>query len=646
MQSQSIAAPPLSASDLPQQVLRSNSAMPHGNQTLSGGDQCFPALNMFGNGETPGPTVPDVTAAPSQYPLLASVHQGLSTPAQSPALWNAVAPFPVGSPISLPSHSPPIPQGTAANEHARNELEHGASPMQQRRYTYAGMGMTPTSSQSGTPRSVSSASSSQKRLNWAEMICYTISESPSGRLVIQDLFEGMCVKFPEVREWALGKDWEARVKNRIKSTLSIKSNLFVKVPRPSSASGKGSWWTLSAEAQEAFRQGRIAEAVRGTPNSSSMTPTLSSYSSSNGNRPYPYPHRHVTNMNILESPLQSPAASPFAVNLGSPAVDIGTPKIGPVMPGYTVNVDSPITTKSAGQVPLPQRMPSYDMYPTRPTSLQLHDCVSLDNPLVSPPLPNVSKFPVGFGNTPYFHPMHLCDPTKNDARRPYFGGVGDGNTFYPFGALSDTKPSMPTAAIAASPVQSESTQTQRQSSNQAYPHATTQPQTQQWQQVQHPNSSQQSQLPIAQPSNSHNQVHAETLAQAQSLQAVTFGQDNNESNALNDRLLFPFVPPAPVNGFDPLQYNPFGISTVGPTNVDTSSTSSIGKGIAPGIPFDLRNANTSDFGANMGGVNTHNQTQFTQLNVGTLQDYGLPFRNDVTGSTALPKSDPSSDSRT
>ncbi|WFD39668.1 uncharacterized protein MJAP1_002648 [Malassezia japonica] len=109
------------------------------------------------------------------------------------------------------------------------------------------------------------------RLNWAEMICYTISESPGGRLVIQDLFEGMCHKFPDIREWAAGKDWEARVKNRIKSTLSIKGNLFVKVPRPSNASGKGSWWTLSAEAQGAYRQGRVAEAVRGqnTSNNSS-----------------------------------------------------------------------------------------------------------------------------------------------------------------------------------------------------------------------------------------------------------------------------------------------------------------------------------------------------------------------------------------
>ncbi|CDU23057.1 uncharacterized protein SPSC_01687 [Sporisorium scitamineum] len=101
-----------------------------------------------------------------------------------------------------------------------------------------------------------------KRLNWSEMICQTIAESESGRLVIQDLFEGMCSKFPEIREWAFGKDWEARVKNRIKSTLSIKGNLFVKVPRPSSAAGKGSWWTLSPEAQEAWKTGRVANVVK------------------------------------------------------------------------------------------------------------------------------------------------------------------------------------------------------------------------------------------------------------------------------------------------------------------------------------------------------------------------------------------------
>ncbi|KDN44570.1 hypothetical protein K437DRAFT_263206 [Tilletiaria anomala UBC 951] len=101
-----------------------------------------------------------------------------------------------------------------------------------------------------------------KRLNWSDMICQTIAESPDGRLVIQDLFENMCAKFPEIREWAYGKDWEARVKNRIKSTLSIKGNLFIKVPRPSSAAGKGSWWTLSQEAQEAWKAGRVASVVK------------------------------------------------------------------------------------------------------------------------------------------------------------------------------------------------------------------------------------------------------------------------------------------------------------------------------------------------------------------------------------------------
>lgn len=94
------------------------------------------------------------------------------------------------------------------------------------------------------------------------MICQTIAESPDGRLVIQDLFEGMCAKFPEIREWAFGKDWEARVKNRIKSTLSIKGNLFVKQARPSSAAGKGSWWTLSPEAQEQWKAGRVANVLK------------------------------------------------------------------------------------------------------------------------------------------------------------------------------------------------------------------------------------------------------------------------------------------------------------------------------------------------------------------------------------------------
>ncbi|PWN21184.1 hypothetical protein BCV69DRAFT_189679 [Microstroma glucosiphilum] len=160
---------------------------------------------------------------------------------------------------------------------------------------------------SHNPR-VAASSVTGKRLNWGEMICATIAHSEHGRLVIQDLFEQMCARFPEVQEWAFGKDWEvslgttttkgqtrrryttpgadrrevahlrtltnilgspsnlsfvqARVKNRIKSTLSIKGHLFVKVPRPSSAAGKGSWWTLSQEAQDAYHEGRLGPLLK------------------------------------------------------------------------------------------------------------------------------------------------------------------------------------------------------------------------------------------------------------------------------------------------------------------------------------------------------------------------------------------------
>lgn len=109
---------------------------------------------------------------------------------------------------------------------------------------------------------VAASSVTGKRLNWGEMICATIAHSEHGRLVIQDLFEQMCKRFPEVQEWAFGKDWEARVKNRIKSTLSIKGHLFIKVPRPSSAAGKGSWWTLSQEAKDAYSENRLGPLLK------------------------------------------------------------------------------------------------------------------------------------------------------------------------------------------------------------------------------------------------------------------------------------------------------------------------------------------------------------------------------------------------
>ena len=103
----------------------------------------------------------------------------------------------------------------------------------------------------------------QRRFNWAEMICYTIDESPDGKLFVQDLFERMVKKYPELRDRAPEFNWEARVKNRIKSTLSTKSNLFIKLPRHDRPSGKGSWWALSPDAKEALRDGCISDAIKG-----------------------------------------------------------------------------------------------------------------------------------------------------------------------------------------------------------------------------------------------------------------------------------------------------------------------------------------------------------------------------------------------
>ena len=103
----------------------------------------------------------------------------------------------------------------------------------------------------------------QRRFNWAEMICYTIDESPEGKLFVQDLFERMVKKYPELRDRAPEFNWEARVKNRIKSTLSTKNNLFIKLPRHDRPSGKGSWWALSPDAREALREGCISDAIKG-----------------------------------------------------------------------------------------------------------------------------------------------------------------------------------------------------------------------------------------------------------------------------------------------------------------------------------------------------------------------------------------------
>lgn len=183
--------------------------------------------------------------------------------AASTAKWDTRGPKSATRP-SQHAHKPSI----ASSRASESSTPSSTPNISHQTFSFArGSSTTPSTNVMSPPPSRVSGQSTI-RLNWAEMICYTISESPGGRLVIQDLFEGMCHKFPDIREWAAGKDWEARVKNRIKSTLSIKGNLFVKVPRPSNASGKGSWWTLSAEAQGAYRQGRVAEAVRGQNTSS------------------------------------------------------------------------------------------------------------------------------------------------------------------------------------------------------------------------------------------------------------------------------------------------------------------------------------------------------------------------------------------
>lgn len=153
---------------------------------------------------------------------------------------------------------------------------------------------------------VAASSITGKRLNWGEMITATIAHSEHGRLVIQDLFEQMCQRFPEVQEWAFGKDWEGRVKNRIKSTLSIKGHLFVKVPRPSSASGKGSWWTLSQEAQEAFREDRLGPLLKLSSTGPGMTTPVSH--SRNGSRNDALPGSNISN-NASDSRYNSPVPS-------------------------------------------------------------------------------------------------------------------------------------------------------------------------------------------------------------------------------------------------------------------------------------------------------------------------------------------------
>lgn len=232
----------------------------------------------------------------------------LSPPKQ---VWNGIGQVQNSPPVSAQFWSQPTPSSLTTPSSAEKSSPPSSTPhLANNIYPYSQSAPVTPALSNISPPPVRNSSSSTVRLNWAEMISYTISESPGGRLVIQDLFEGMCHKFPDIREWAAGKDWEARVKNRIKSTLSIKSNLFIKVPRPSNASGKGSWWTLSPEAQNAYRQGRIAEAVRGGHTSSTNSLNLASPCLSSHGKSYSH-HRRMSHstMNMLgrEAP---PASAP------------------------------------------------------------------------------------------------------------------------------------------------------------------------------------------------------------------------------------------------------------------------------------------------------------------------------------------------
>lgn len=222
----------------------------------------------------------------------------------------------------------------------------------------------------GSPMStLRSPTSHSKRLNWAEMICYTIAESPTGRLVIQDLFESMCHKFPDISEWAFDKDWEARVKNRIKSTLSIKSNLFIKVPRPSTASGKGSWWKLSDEAQLAYLQGRVAEVVRGNHGHhhhiSSPSPKNATVSAAGSHYRFAN-HSHNEHRLSHELSDQQNLESPSFKTQASPLYD---PSSSPWIPEFNLDHTSPASVHS---------MPVYN-----PTSLDMTGSPPLGRPMQS-----------------------------------------------------------------------------------------------------------------------------------------------------------------------------------------------------------------------------------------------------------------------
>ncbi|KAK0553922.1 hypothetical protein OC846_002319 [Tilletia horrida] len=222
----------------------------------------------------PGPVAPQASLTPDS----AAISSGSAPSANgSPIFWTGSSTSRVPTPnngsfVMTPVTGVSASSFNTASSRSISSLASSATSMTTStdQHSAESQSVKPQERERGMPFSTGSYNTSRvsispisgKRLNWSDMICQTIAESPDGRLVIQELFERMIAGFPEIREWADNKDWEARVKNRIKSTLSIKGNLFVKVPRPSTNAGKGSWWMLTKDASEMWKSGRVATAVK------------------------------------------------------------------------------------------------------------------------------------------------------------------------------------------------------------------------------------------------------------------------------------------------------------------------------------------------------------------------------------------------
>ncbi|PWN26270.1 hypothetical protein BDZ90DRAFT_50676 [Jaminaea rosea] len=124
-----------------------------------------------------------------------------STPGGSNA--NASSPNAMGSFPPQLSQLPPGMDFSSMTLHSANSSA-PASAASSPGWTHRRLPSSSSSQQQSThthnPRIAASAVTG-KRLNWGEMICATIYHSEHGRLVIQDLFEQMCKRFPEVQEW-------------------------------------------------------------------------------------------------------------------------------------------------------------------------------------------------------------------------------------------------------------------------------------------------------------------------------------------------------------------------------------------------------------------------------------------------------------